>query len=265
MSKKRTSLYLREEQIEAAKEIARSAHPDAGDELSQSEVLRKAIDVGIRESDLSDYVDEHRRILMERERFIDREVKVQKLRMGFPGRVRYHIKNQFESGLRAADLEAFAVNLKRDATILWPDDPQRVAEEHEYVDRWIDTARAAIEASGYSPLDPAQVFGAYSTVADAVEEGEARSALPELIEELRERMDPDPDGGPRSPAQMRDPEALIEVIAEERGIDSDAAVEAVEEIADKPIRRVALEDIPEVPDLSEIDADGETTELRTTA
>ena len=264
MSKKRTSLYLREEQIEAAKEIARNAHPEDGDELSQSEVLRKAIDVGLRESELSDYVDEHTRILLNRERFIDREVKVQKLRMGFPGRVRYHLKNQFEAGLRVEDLPAFAANLKRDATILWPDDPDRVEREHEYVDRWIDTARAAIEASDFSPLDPAQVFGAYASIAEAVEDTEAREQLPAIVAELRERLETNPGGGPRNPDPMRDPDAVIDVISKDRDVDPDAVREAIEEITDKPIRRLTTEDIPDVPELEEIGGENRETSTLTT-
>ena len=235
MSKVHWSLYIRESQKKAIDQIADAAEVD----LNKSQVARTLIDVGLENSDLSDHVDPHTQILNERNEWLESKVKVDKLRMGFPGRVRYHIKNQFESGLRPEDLDSFGDNLKRDAVILWPDDPERVEKEHAFVDQWIDTARAAIEASSYSPLSPEQLFGSYAAIAEAVEDGEAVGKLPEIVQLFGERFD----------SPEKHPQAVAEVVAKDLKLSEDAVSSAIEELIDKPIRRLAPDDLPASDDL----------------
>lgn len=234
MSKQPTTVRLREEQARAIGEAA-----DRHD-LSQSEVIRHAIDIWMdSDDDMADAIPDSMHILNKRQQFIATDAKLQSLRAGARSRWTDQIQERFESGIRQDDLETFRESFKRDARILWPDDPDRVESEAEYIDQLIDAAKAAIEITEFDPIDPQKIFGSYETVALEVNVGEMIEDLPTMLGEIKTRL--------RSTST--DPLAVIDAVATQWDYDQDALRDVIESVIDKPIRRLYAEDLEGIDDL----------------
>lgn len=245
MTKSQTSVYLRDEQIEAIADLAReSQQRDDLPDLSKSEVHRRLLDAGIEtDPQLSELIPDHREILYQRERFIDGEVKLQRLRTGFEGRCKRTTKTRFKQGIRPDELDRLGEGLKRDATILWPDDDDRRGEAIDYVDRLIDACRDAIETSDFDPLDPDTIFGSFETVAEAVEREDADDSgvIEALRSEIRDRID-----------RAGDLNALADALAKQYDLDRDVVRDEIDQISrDRDDSPITVAGSP--PPLSEIE------------
>jgi len=157
MTKTRRTLYV-DEQMDRA--IARMSQETARREdietRSESQIYRDLLRQSFENSDeIDDLLDKADLILQRREQYIEREARLNSLRVGFEARVRQHLKARFEEGIREEQVETFAAGLKEDARILWPDDEERRKEAIEYVEQASRAMRDAMSQTDYDPLDPA--------------------------------------------------------------------------------------------------------------
>lgn len=226
MTKSQTSVYLRDEQIEMISTLSRESR-DREDvpELSKSEVHRRLLDAGIEsDPELADLIPEHRRILHQRERFIDGEVKLQRLRTGFEGRCKQTILKRFKQGIRVDELDRLRTGLKQDAVILWPDDEDRRTEAMAYVDAWIDATKDAIETSSYDPLDPDTVLQQIGSIEREIEQQEREDSgdLDRVRAEIRERL-----------GKVGSTDALADALSKLFDVDRDLVEDEIEQIRDE--------------------------------
>jgi len=221
----------------AVEEIAaESSRTEGVPDLSQSEAIRRLLEVGLEETDdLSELVSDETRILLARQSFKETEGKVRNLRTGFETRVKRTFKQRFENGYSPEQLREFGLNLREEARILWPDWFLSTLEESEaaemrarrrecieYVDRVVEAAVEAVETSDRDPLDPDAIFNRY----EGVEDGRQRQAVEDQLDEVEQ----DARDLART-ASSPDPDALATTLAKRHGVGrsvaEEAAVEAV--------------------------------------
>lgn len=229
----RFSVHLKDKQQQAIDDIVRESKVDTDvPDLSQSEVVRRLVDVGLEESDdLRSLVDDASLVLLRRERFKDREAKLTNLRSGFEPRVKGHFTKRFENGIAPEQLLEFAQNMREDARLLWPeelapDDPEEAEQYHarrrEVID-WIDaTVEAYIDAyqeSDHDPLDPDEIFSHYGGVECGREKQQAQAKGVDLTRRARELAEV---------AEHPDPDAIATALARQEGVGRQAALEAAQ-------------------------------------
>lgn len=234
-----TTLRYSAEQQQAIDDIVReSKQTDDVPDLSQSEALRRLIEVGLEHADdLGDLVGEETRILLARQQFKERAAKVNNLRTGFETRVKDNFTRRFKNGYKAEQLSKFAANMREEARILWPEYlietvDDETAEEYrrrrreciDYVDAVVEAAIEAVETSEHDPLDPESMFENFG----GVEEGRDRRSV--------QRQGADLEAEARlllEAAQRPDPDAIATAIAKEHGVARRTAKDAVDAVLEE--------------------------------
>jgi len=220
---KHTNIYLRDDQKQVIEDIAReSVVSEETPELSQSEAIRRLIDVGLEhcDDDLSALVSTAARIDHIEQRFMDEEGEARNKRTGFETQVKRHFKKRFENGYRPEQLEEWAENMRAKARASWHpslegDHEERRQQALEYVDALTQEAVEASDASEYDPLDPETVFSGYT----GVEDGESREVFGKVVEDAKRRL---------RTTNATDTDAVATVLANKHDVTTDVAREAVQ-------------------------------------
>lgn len=235
-----TSVRLPSKTLDAVRElVSESKRREDVPEMSQSSVLREMFMAGLEENDdLLDLVDEPTRILMMRQRFMDKEGKVVNLRTGFRSKVNDLFEKRFESGFDAEELAGFRENMIRDAHLLWPEwSDHDYREEREkaiqYVDEVCLAAQDAAETSDFDPLDP-EHFGRFSGVEAGRERQVVEENAVEIATEITRRINK--LGG------RLDPDALVTSIAKQYDVEEDRVWELVDAIRGEGSSDLALDE-----------------------
>lgn len=230
----RTTVYLSDGQLKAIDEIVvESKTTENVPEFSQSQAIRELLDAGLDASDdLMALLDEETRVLVERSRLMDKEGKVRNLRTGFETRVKDNFKRRFENGYTADQLQEFALNMRREAELLWPewaeeDYSERRQEALDYIDEVTEAAVDAAEKSTWDPLDPEAVFSQHSGVEEGMQTAEALDGdlVDELVEQAENLLSTRTTGSGVRPAL--DPDEVIGRLQERPDVEEEVAVEAV--------------------------------------
>jgi hypothetical protein len=230
-----TTLRYSGEMQQAIEEIVEgSKHVEDVPELSQSETLRRLLDVGLDHADdLGDLVTEETRILLARQQFKDREAKVRNLRTGFETRVKRNFKRRFENGYKPEQLRDFAANMRQEARILWPDylidsvDDERAQKMRQrrracidYVDRVVEAAVEAVEDSDYDPLDPDEIFDGFEGVERGRDQQAVEGRLDDIEQEAREMA---------RRASSPEPDDLARALMKQHGVGRSVAQQAADD------------------------------------
>jgi hypothetical protein len=225
MTKTRRTLFV-DQQIDRAVEqmSAETARREDIEERSESQIYRDLLRQAFEQSEeVDDLLDKTDLILQRREQYIEREARLNSLRVGFEARVRKHLKDRFEDGIREEQVETFAEGLKEDARILWPDNEERRREAIRYVEQ---AARAMVDAmrtTDYDPLDPADVFGSYETVEESIERSEAVEREREIESEIQRRRQRAANDG-----RHLSESALITAVSNQTGVSERAVREVLD-------------------------------------
>ena len=225
----RTTIYLRESQIEAIKAYREeSLRSEEIPELNRSDIIRDLLDAGIEETpEIEEQIPESVQIKYRRERFKDRKGWLKNMRAGFRKRVAEDFKSRFRDGWNQEEISSFAENMRQDAHLLWPG--EEYAEERADAIRYVETveesAREAIERSEIDPLDPEEIFAHF----EGVEQGEVREIsdgereddlFEQAVEEALDRIEKAP---------YRNNEAITQALSKQFVMSEDLAAEAVSE------------------------------------
>lgn len=195
MSKTTASFCLRESQIEALDDLVReSIRREDVPELSKSEAVRRLLDVGLDESDLSDLLSESSIVSLREERYMADDGDLVNKRTGFETQVYRHFRTRFQNGYTPEQLEEWADNMRAKARAYWPED---VGEDYSdrreqalgYVEEVLREAQAAAETSEYDPVAPTN-FREYEGVQRGAETEDRRRRLSDSVrfaDDLRDR------------------------------------------------------------------------------
>lgn len=170
---KQTTLHIPEEMYSLIGDLEdETVTTDDVPKMSRAEVMRSLLRYAVENADLAALIPEHRRVLYQRERFKEGEAKLRNLRTGFETRVKRHFTRRFKNGYSADQLAEFAINMRTEAEILFPDDDDRRKECISYVEAVTQQATTAVEESEFDPLDPEEMFAGFSGVQEAREGGD---------------------------------------------------------------------------------------------
>ena len=180
-------------------------------------------DGGIDDEALMNLVPEPKRVLFNRERFVENEARLRSLRTGFEKRWKQHFKERFEGGIKQEQLDEFAINAREDVRILFPD-PEEYADRREellnWIDRVVEHAKIADDMSTYDPLAPETLFDSYEGVEEGGEwESVTREEFAELAEDARHRL------GGSGPV---DPDAIATMLHNSHGVPEEVAQNAAD-------------------------------------
>lgn len=230
MSKTRRTLYVPERVDAAVEEMsAETARRRDLEDRSESQIYRDLLRAAFEQSDdVEDLLDDADKILQRREQYINREARLNSLRVGFEARIRRHLKNRFEDGIKREQIEVFAEGLREDARILWPDNDERREEAIAYVDECSEAMRDAAAVTDYDPLDPSEIFGSYGTVETSIEQEEGRQQAGDIRAEIRLRRK-----RLESRGQTVSQEDLVTAVSNKCGV-SETAVRSVLEGQEQP-------------------------------
>lgn len=217
-----TTVRLPEETMASIREAVRETERrEDVPTMSQSELLREALTTGLEQTDLLDLLPEHKRVAYQRERIKEKN-RLRDWRAGFETRVQRQLRRRFKNGYTPEGLQQFAIGMKEEARVLWPDDPETLDEKLEYVDAAVEQAREDYEVSEHDPLDIGSMYQF-----SGVEEGRERErtkAQREQIEEQAEKM--------AATASDPDPAAMADALANRYTISDELAAEIVRYVLD---------------------------------
>jgi hypothetical protein len=230
---KRTSVHLREGQTKAISEMRKeSIGSEEYPELSESEIIRRLVDSGLKHSGLSDLVGEATQIRHKRERYKENQGWINNMRGGFRARIAQEFKQRFKAGWSPEELRKFEENMVQDAYILWPGREHEQAREDKirYVEEVAETTILAVETSDMNPLDPETLYDQFT----GVEEGEKRETVEttresetfeQVVEDALERID--------ATVTTRSDAALCDALSNIHNVEQTVAEEAIEEARER--------------------------------